>query len=262
MSACSGCGAAADTNYLTCQFCGASLSEVSAGDEIKAIQEIALTAQRIATEKTSTNAGNPFNMGNMMQQMMEQTGVVEGQSVGERLALLWTNAYVPVTFEGQAQAFSLVLTNITTSGRSDHAGKHAANEANINRGESLLMQMEMHAASDPGLRPRVEVARRQLEKKQEKVSSFKSSGHKKAYVAIGVAVVMVVAMLIFVLMMVMKDNRPGKCRGEWSNCDDICRLSMCSELCDEGLGWACTAKDQLGKGSQSQEKKLEPPSIK
>ena len=248
---CSKCGAPADTNYLTCQFCGASISEVSAGDEIKAIQEIARTAQRIVTEASSSNTGGAFNMGNMMQQVMEQTGAIEGQSVGEKLALLWTNAYVPITFEGQAQAFSQVLTNITTSGRSDHAGKHAANEANINRGESLLMQMEMHAASDPGLRPRVEVARRQLEKQQEKVTSFKSSGLKKSYIAFGIAGVFVVLMLVFVVTMLMKDNRPGKCRGEWSNCDDVCRMAMCSELCDEGVGWTCSAKEQLNKGNFS-----------
>ncbi len=241
---CSKCGAPADTNYLTCQFCGASLSEVSAADEIKAIQEIGQTAQRIASEAASSGIGS-MNMGNMMQQMMEQTGAVEGQSVGERLALLWTNAYVPVTFEGQAQAFAIVINNVTTSGRSDHAGKHAANEANISRGEALLMQMEMHAAKDPGLRPRVDLARQQLARQQEKVASFKSAGFKKAYIAIGVAGVFLVLMFYFVFSAMSTDVRPGKCRGEWSDCDDICRAAVCAELCTEGVGWACTAQEQL-----------------
>ncbi len=234
---CQACGAAVDANYLTWQFCGAATAELSAEQELSAIRELASTAKRIGSEKED-----------FMKSLMAQTGAAEGSSKNERIAQLWSNAFVPLTFEAQFQALTQVTSSISTSGRSDHAGKHTANESLIRRGEVLVATMNATAAQDPALVVRATAASTQFQATKEKAEKFERAGRNKAkmmiFFSIGLFVLLIGAAGL-IISLGDTTHLDSKCRGEWGSCEKDCRYAACAQLCDEDVGWACQIMERI-----------------
>jgi hypothetical protein len=193
---CSSCGSGTSPNHLTCQSCGAVHVDLDPKQELDAIKEVAATARKIGAESE-----------NILEALMAQTGAAEGQSKHERIAQLWTYAFIPMTFEAQFQALNQCVGAIKTSGRSDHAGKIMANQALVRRGELLVASMEAHGQSDPSLRPRFVAAKTLFEQTRDRSASLEKAGKRKAYIAIAVSVGMVVIMGTFVFS-IMPDMSP------------------------------------------------------
>jgi hypothetical protein len=170
MSQCITCGAAGDANFLTCQYCGAASDALDPAQELQALRELAATAQEIGS--TSENL--------IMSEMLRM-GVAEGSGKLERIAKLWTNAFVPLTFEAQHQALLQVVSAFTTSGRADHAGKHSANEALIRRGEVLIAAMDGTVAADSALAARAAVIKTQFQQSRDAAENLKKKGYKQAH---------------------------------------------------------------------------------
>jgi hypothetical protein len=246
---CKTCGAGQDANYLTCQFCGAATVTLDADQELRAINELADTARRIASEKMTSGLA-----GNMMENLMAQSGAIEGASKNERIAQLWTSAFIPLTFEAQFQALTQVAGTITTAGRSDHAGKHLANEALIRRGETLVATMNATTSQDPTLAARAAAISTQFQQTKTKAEKFEQAGRNKAKAMIFVVAGIVILMLVGVAsILIFGDSKhlDDKCRGEkWTNCENTCQIAACSELCSDGTNWACVALESLGQGNK------------
>jgi hypothetical protein len=193
---CDACGAGAHFNHLTCQFCGATRVALEPKQELEAMKEIAATARRIGGEAEH----DPVVM-------MAQTGETEGQSKHERIATLWTHAFVPRTFEAQAQALAQVASAMTTSGRADHAGKLVANEALVRRGELLCASMDAHVASDSSLHPRAVAVRGLFEQTRHRSQKLEQTGKNKAYLAVGFSLA-VLAFIVFGVGSMMDSMHP------------------------------------------------------
>lgn len=241
---CKTCGAGHDANYLTCQFCGAASVTLDAEQELQAVRELADSAKRIGAEKED-----------LMSSIMAQTGAAEGSSKNERIAQLWSNAFIPLTFEAQFQALTQVTGSIKTSGRSDHAGKHLANEALAQRGEALVATMNATAAQDPTLAARAAALSTQFQQTKTKAEKFEQAGRNKAKAMIFVAAGFVILMIVGVAsILIFGDTKhlDDKCRGEkWTNCEHTCQIAACSELCSDGTNWACVALESLSGDRKS-----------
>ncbi len=234
---CKACGAGADANHLTCQFCGAATVELNAKQELEAIRELASTAKRIGAEQED-----------FMKSLMAQTGAAEGTSKHERIAQLWSNAFVPMTFEAQFQALTQVTGAITTSGRSDHAGKHLANEALIGRGEILAATMNATAAQDPGLVARATAITTQFQSTKNKAEKFEQAGRNKAklMVIFGIGFfVLIMSAAGLIIAFGDTQHLDSKCRGDNSSCDRDCQYAACAELCFDDITWACEMKERV-----------------
>jgi hypothetical protein len=193
---CDACGAGTNSNHLTCQFCGATCVDLEPKQELEAIKEIAATARRIGGDSEHGLVA-----------MMAQTGATEGQSKHERITTLWTHAFVPMTFEAQAQALAQVVSAMTTSGRADPPGKLVANEALVRRGELLCASMDAHAASDPSLHPRAVALRGLFEQTRHQSQKLEQTGKNKTYLAVGFSLA-VLAFIVFGVGYMMDSSHP------------------------------------------------------
>lgn len=163
------------------------------------------------------------------------------------------NALILERGEAQFQALAQVNGAISSSGRSDHAGKHLANEALIRRGEILIASMAPAAASDSSLASRCAVASAQFNQSKEKAQNLEKAGIKKAKTVIFVVGGFVLLLIVGVVSsLVFADTKhlDMKCRGEYSSCETTCQKAACAELCGEGTKWACMTYEGLG-GSKS-----------
>jgi len=227
---CGACGAASDANFLTCQYCGAAAVTLDPEQELQAIRELAATARKIGGESE-----------NVLQSLMAQSGAAEGSSKKERIAQLWTNAFIPLTFEAQYQAIAQVVSAITTTGRSDHAGKIVANETLIRRGEMLVAAMEANAANDPSLAGRAAAIKTQFEQTRGEAKNLKKKGYRKAYITIAMVPIMLGLLFFFATVIMPKmmpkiddgtpptgDPIPAEFRGEYT-VEEYAWNSGCSE---------------------------------
>jgi len=254
---CPSCGAGTNPAMLTCEWCGQAVVQFeSLADELKAIQELARSAQKLA--------GKSGSLSSMMDAMTQGAG----GGGGDRLAAFWKEAYIPRTLEAQVQLFVQVTGQIETSGNVNRAMN--ARVASKNKMLSavairIIAKMDEVHGADPEAQPKIAMIKGQLadikkadrKGKMKVVAQFASMflvlGGFMAYQFHSLGdTVDEINEQAEVQQVEEKaaedlDELKAECRGQQSGaCDDACRLEACTALCEShSMQWACDTRDML-----------------
>jgi hypothetical protein len=259
---CPSCGGGTTANMLTCEWCGhAVVSFDTLADELKAIQELTRSAQKIAS-KSGGFGGMLGAMTDSMSAMAEGKGPPGGLG-SDPLGKFWASAYIPRTFEAQLQLFTQASGQIETSGnmnRSMNASVASKNKSLYAFAERVAARMEQDHGSDAQARPKIQAVKNQL-------ADMKKGMRSGSLKFVAYFVVMMLAMGGFMFYQFSAatsmieesdekaavqeaaqdlDDTKAKCRGKSDGCQDACRIEACTDLCTtHKLQWACDSLEML-----------------
>ncbi len=233
---CHGCGAPLDVNRLTCAYCGMLAASIdSPAKELAAVEELCKQSQDITQRSEGL--------------MAKLYGGIFIESRAERVAAFWANAFSPTTLPACARMVTQILALVDTSYASaSRQGTQKANESLIQKAHSLISSVKYSS-------PETELNRvALLEKEVNRTEAAIKRSRHKFYWTLGGSMLGLLAMNVVLFAFVDGINpideyaeQEKSCKGVHApeQCDRLCRLAACVELCDAERNWACVLVDEM-----------------
>jgi len=206
---------------LICKYCGAQNAAItSPSDELVAVGELEQAIARLGRSRSQTGmaALNLFAQmkdAKQLKDLIETMWLPHDETAAHRLGLVLLS-HVSTSTDGAAQLVS-----------------SAAKE----RLQALIAQVEMEHPSSP------------VPGQLRSAVADKTKIYVKRYALLigGLLTALLVMIGLGILMTPSEEERERalrerQCRGELADeCDERCQRIACTQLCDEGVGWACSA---------------------